>query len=96
MSDKRSPIYYYKFDLSDDKKTITKVKGIQFVEQELNIPCDDTQFLTLRAADKDGHLMGLLKCWVGYDLIKEIASLPQLPDCTPQRLVAKGERNYLK
>jgi len=60
MSDKRSPIYYYKFDLSDDKKTITKVKGIQFVEQELNIPCDDTQFLTLRAADKSNGIIKVL------------------------------------
>lgn len=74
ISDKRSPIYYYAFETNDDKTVITKAKGIQFVEQELNISYDDTEFLTLNAS-KEIH--EVIKLSPEHHLLKEIASIPQ-------------------
>lgn len=76
MKDKRSPIYYYQFKTNKERGIITHARGIQFIEQELNVAYDDTSFLTLKAADEAGHMDVLKECFPSWDVVKQLAALP--------------------
>lgn len=72
--DSRSPVYF--FDFKPKPTGEITATGIQFVTQTLAAPADEVQFLTLKAADDDGHMAGLLRCFPGADILKEVAALP--------------------
>lgn len=72
MKDKR----YYQFKTNKKQGIITHAKGIQFIEQELNVAYDDTSFQTLKAADEAGHMNTLKKCFPSWGIVKQLAALP--------------------
>ena len=96
MSDKRSPIYYYSFNTDKENKTIAKVKGVQFVEQELNIEADDAEFLTLQAADDDGYMKDFQRCFPAWKMVEELAKLPDKVMVSKIRELRQRARNIIK